>query len=60
MTKAERFERIKKRVHRDFVGKSGILVCRNGRTVIVDESTITTEELERLENVHGRKTEARR
>ncbi len=48
MDKKMKFSRLKKSMHPDYVGKYGILIYRNGKTIIVDENSITTEELDRL------------
>lgn len=36
----EKFDFIKKHIHRDYKSKSGILVCENGGTVLVNDITI--------------------
>lgn len=50
MNKIAMYNKIKSGMHRDYVGEMGILINRNGGTVIVDEYTITDSELEKLYN----------
>jgi len=50
MSKADKYKKVKNGMHRDFVGKFGILINRNGATVIVDENSITDSELDNLYN----------
>ena len=48
MNKSKMFKTVKSNMHRDFTGKYGILINRDGMTIIVDEDSITDSELERL------------
>ncbi|MCP4355410.1 MAG: hypothetical protein GY793_07210 [Proteobacteria bacterium] len=46
MDRIEKFEIVRLNMHKDYSNSWGILVCRNGATTLVGESSITDDELQ--------------
>ncbi|MCP4337014.1 MAG: hypothetical protein GY679_04175 [Mycoplasma sp.] len=57
MDRKEKFEIVRLNMHKDYTNSWGILVCRNGATTLVGESSITDTELDERYEMALRKIE---